>query len=298
MKGSPTTKRYTAATIYVDHFSRLGFVYLQRSTNADETIQAEEAFERYANSHGIKIHHYHADNGRFAENKWTEHVKVSSQTMTFSGVNAHHQNGVAERRIRHLQDQARTMLIHGHKKWPQAIDAHLWPYALRMANDVYNSTISQGKKQEPINLFSKSIVRVNLKHFFTFGCPVYVLDSALQQRQKIAKWQERSRIGIYLGLSPNHSRTVALVLNPMTGHVSPQFHVRRDPTFQTVKRHFYGDVLLQSWQELCGFRCSSQPTRPSEGAPAPVYHLRIASTHQPPPSVSEGASTTSTEQPV
>jgi hypothetical protein len=289
MKGSPTIKRYTSATVFVDHFSRLGFVYLQKSTNAEETIQAKEAFERYSNSHGVKILHYHADNGRFAENKWTEHVKASSQTMSFSGVNAHHQNGVAERRIRHLQDQARTMLIHAQKRWPQAVDAHLWPYALRMANDVHNSTISnKDKNQAPINLFSKSNVQVNLKHFFTFGCPVYVLDSALQQRQKIAKWQERSRIGIYLGQSPNHSRTVALVLNPMTGHVSPQFHIRLDPTFQTVKKFYHGEVLLQSWQELCGFRHSDKQVRPSEGAPVlqQIKHTRF---RQPPSTDLEGA---------
>jgi hypothetical protein len=99
----------------VDHFSHLGFVYLQRSTNADETIQAKEAFKPYANSHGVKIHHYHAENSQFAKNKWTKHIKVSSETVPFSGVNAHHQNAVAGRRICHLQDQPRTMLIHEHK---------------------------------------------------------------------------------------------------------------------------------------------------------------------------------------
>ena len=31
--------------------------------------------------------------------------------------------------------------------------------------------------------------------------------------------------GIYLGHSPYHIGSVALVLNPETGHVSPQFHV-------------------------------------------------------------------------
>jgi hypothetical protein len=97
MKGLPTKKRYTSATVFVDHHSHFSYVYLQQSTNAEETIQAKEAFERFSDSHGIKVRHYHADNGRFAENRWVVHVKEKGQTMSFSGVNAHHQNGVAER---------------------------------------------------------------------------------------------------------------------------------------------------------------------------------------------------------
>jgi hypothetical protein len=38
-------------------------------------------------------------------------IKKSEQTITLCGDNAHFQNAVAERRIRTLQDQARTMLI-------------------------------------------------------------------------------------------------------------------------------------------------------------------------------------------
>jgi len=96
LKGIPTTKRYTAATVFVDHFSGLGYVHLQKTTNADETVQAKQAFEAYADSHGVKVLHYHADNGRFAENKWRNACTAKGQTLSFCGVNAHHQNGVAK----------------------------------------------------------------------------------------------------------------------------------------------------------------------------------------------------------
>jgi hypothetical protein len=36
-------------------------------------------------------------------------------------------------------------------------------------------------------------------------------------------------------VTPQHSRTVLLILKPMTGLVSPQFHVKSDKQFQTVK---------------------------------------------------------------
>ena len=97
---------------------------------ADGTVLAKQAFERFAASHGIIIRHYHADNGRFADNKWRKECSSKGQRLTFCGVNAHFQNGVAEHQIRELQGHARTMLIHASKWWPNAIDAHLWPYAL------------------------------------------------------------------------------------------------------------------------------------------------------------------------
>ncbi|KAI2498353.1 hypothetical protein MHU86_16164 [Fragilaria crotonensis] len=116
-----------------------------KSTNADETLEAKLAFERYASKFKVQVKSYQADNGRFAENKFMAAVKEAGQTITFCGVNAHFQNAVAERRIRTLQDQARTMLIHAQHRWPKAIDAHLWPYALRVANEIHNSTPTIGR---------------------------------------------------------------------------------------------------------------------------------------------------------
>jgi len=70
MKGKPTMKRYIAATVFIDHYSGFTFVHIQKSTSADETIEGKKAFEQYARSQGVSILHYHADNGRFADNKW------------------------------------------------------------------------------------------------------------------------------------------------------------------------------------------------------------------------------------
>jgi len=45
--------------------------------------------------------------------------------------------------IGRLQDSARAMLIHAHHNWTSVIDHHVWPYALRTANDVFNHATSQ-----------------------------------------------------------------------------------------------------------------------------------------------------------
>eukprot|EP00980_Cylindrotheca_fusiformis_P024769 scaffold12430_cov83-Cylindrotheca_fusiformis.AAC.1 len=115
---------------------------------------------------------------------------------------------------------------------------HLWPYALRMANDVINEApnLRDSEGKSPLQRFSNSEVQVHSKHWKPFGCPAYVLESALQNGRAIHnKWEYRAKVGIYLGRSPNHGRNVALILDRTTGLVSLQFHIRFDPTFQTVK---------------------------------------------------------------
>ena len=73
----------------------------------------------------------------------------------------------------------------------------------------------------------------DMKMEHTFGCPVYILDSKLQSSSiGPPKWDPRTRLGIYVGRSPYHAGSVALVLNPRTGHVSPQYHLVFDDDFQ------------------------------------------------------------------
>jgi hypothetical protein len=74
-----------------------------------------------------------------------------------------------------------------------------------------------------------------VKQPFSFGSPCFVLD--LQLQSGIAgppSWEPRPRCSIYVGHSPLHAGSVALVLNPCTGHVSPQFDVVFDDLYLTV----------------------------------------------------------------
>jgi hypothetical protein len=133
LRGKPTKARYKVATVFIDHVSRPSYVHLQKTTSADETVEAKQAFERFASANGVKVLHYHADNGIFADN------------------------------------QARTMLIHAQKRWPSAITAALWPYALRQANELLNGTPNiQIQEKVPIAVFAKTNVAPNPKHWFSF----------------------------------------------------------------------------------------------------------------------------------
>ena len=89
LKGKLTQQRYNYATAFVDQFSGYTFVYLQRRITSEETVQAKHAFERAAEQRGVKIIHYHADNGRFADNAFIEDCNAQRQSLSYCGVNAH-----------------------------------------------------------------------------------------------------------------------------------------------------------------------------------------------------------------
>jgi hypothetical protein len=295
MAGFLTRKRYKYACVFVDHFSDFGYVYMMKEQTANEALDAKLAFEAYSEAHGIEVKRYHADNGVCATQQWKEDCYQQWQLLTLAGVNAHHQNGKVERRIRTLQDLARCMLIHANHRWASAISVNLWPYALREANDVLNHTNSAAHryKSTPYQVFSRTEVDNTNKHRQPLFCPVYVLEAPLQSDPVIYdKWKARCRVGIYLGRSPSHARSVALVLNLATGRVSPQYHVVFDPAFSTVSELCQEPLPKSDWQRVCGFQgktsraeradqrmtyrsISTQQTLQGQASPARILQLVV-----------------------
>lgn len=215
-------------------------------------MESKIKFERISSQHGIDIKAYHADNGIFSTRSWREDFDEKNQKLTYSGVCAHHQNGVAEKKIQLLQTMARSMLIHAKHKWPKTVSTHLWPYAIFYVTYCLNNTpTSKSKfKETPEQLFTKSKVNINPLFFQPFASPSYVLQRELQSQQGIYnKWKERGRLGLYLGPSKHHARNIALILNIKKGLVSPQFHVQFDPKFSTITEENHEDGCLQA----CGF---------------------------------------------
>ena len=81
------------------------------------------AFEKFTAEHGVRINHYHCDNGLYADNAFKESCESSRQRLTFCGVNAHFQNGIA------IVESERKQLLHTHALWTAAVHFAPWPYA-------------------------------------------------------------------------------------------------------------------------------------------------------------------------
>ena len=243
----------------MDHFSDFTYCHLTTVVDGSATVKAKEAFERIATSHGISIKNYHCDNGLFDTLVFKTSVQKSHQSITFCGVNAHHQKGKAERRIKDVTTGAHSSLLHAAHRWPKAIHPALWPMVLKhyinLRNNISSTYIVGGKIgrrklpddyiNSPISKFCGLETKVNLNHFHLFRCPVYDLENKLQACRSHNKWSDCSKVAIFLQHSPMHSSSVPLVPNTSTGNVTPQFRYLYDDEFATCKI----DAKLNSvWQ--------------------------------------------------
>jgi hypothetical protein len=212
--------------------------------------------KQHAESCGVTVKAYHADNGIFAEQLFRDEVNSSQQRISFCAVGAHHQNGIVERHIGTLTQGARTSLLHAQRRWPEAIGTILWPFAWKDFERRYNNLFVDTDGLSPLNRFSGTTVRTDVRQYHPFGCPVFVLAAGLQNMgATIPKWDPRARVGVYLGHSPCHAGNVALVLNPKTLRVSPQFHLVFDDEFSTVPFMRNGEIP-NHWSELV--KCSAE----------------------------------------
>jgi hypothetical protein len=232
----PPAKRLNGGTIFVDHAS--GFVWLhhQISLRVGETLQAKRSFEREAQSYGMRIKGYHADNMLFSFPEFKVDVHNKGQTIDYSGVGAHHQNAIAKCAIKTITGWARTMLLHSILHWPEQADLQLWPFAMLHAVYLWNHLPSRDNLLAPVELFSgtKFDNYNHLNRAHVWGAPVYVLDPSLQDGKKLPKWHPRTHRGMYVGVSWSHSTRVSMILNLKTGNMLTQFYVVHNDLFATV----------------------------------------------------------------
>ena len=150
----------------------------QVSLNAGETVQSKDVFEQVMSNFGRKVKSYHTDNAPFQSKVFRESLLSDNQTITFSGVGTHHQNGAAERAIKTITWWARTMMLHAIIMWPEHANTELWPMAMDQAVFIWNNLPKQESKLSPTELLSGKLFdsHDHLKRLHVFGAPCFVLD--------------------------------------------------------------------------------------------------------------------------
>ena len=101
-------KRYMYAMVYINQFSSLGFLYLQKQVQ--KRLVRKTAFEHYCTQHRVKVQHYHADNGIFCAHKWVLDCRAKAEGIDIHRC-AYYQNIKMEE-----QEMECTMLIHAKHK--------------------------------------------------------------------------------------------------------------------------------------------------------------------------------------
>ena len=102
MSGFLTNQRLWGVTTFVDHVSDFFYVHLMRYLSNAETLLEKEAMEKTMAQAGWNVLHYHAENGRFADNGFVEAINSKDQNITFGWVGAHHQNGIVKNKSKLL----------------------------------------------------------------------------------------------------------------------------------------------------------------------------------------------------
>lgn len=258
---SAALNQYTGGVLLADSASEFIFLRNQVTLGTGDTLQTKQAFEHFAAQYGVKLQSFRVDNMPFASKEFRADCEAKGQTIDFSGVGAHHQNGVAERALKTITQWARSMMLHSLLHWPEEADASLWPLALEHAVYLWNYMPNIHSGFAPIEIFTGTKLKTHatIMNARVWGCPVYVLDPKLQDGKKIPKWKPRSRLGKFVGYSPEHSTNVGRILNLQTGYVSPQFHVVYDEMFSSVPTiRLEAEAFdAATWQTLVQLGCEN-----------------------------------------
>ncbi len=113
----------------------------------------------------------------------------------------------------------------------------------------HNASILRGKSTSPYTLSTSQDALWAFRDFRVCGCPSYILAKRLQDGDSYGKWKQRCWQGAYIGNSTCHAGHIPLIYNPLTTHISPQYHVTFDEGFTSLHRQS-SDIKEEILQKL------------------------------------------------
>ena len=138
-----------------------------------------------------------------------------------------------------------------------------WPFLMKAVAERLNSLQVDilGRTPESI-LHGVELQDIPVICYHTLLCPTYVLDTRLHSSGGAGPptWEPRSRIGVYIGNSTFHAGSVALVWNPTTGRVSPQFNVVFDDDWSTMP-YMKAGMLSPNWEDIVKYSWEMATTK-------------------------------------
>lgn len=148
----------------------------------------------------------------------------------FLGVGTKHQNVIAECCIQTICYWVRTLMVHSALHWERdnAANICLWPFPIQHAVWLYNQIPNRLICLSPLKILTKT----KSDHYNFLW--VFVLDPQIQDGKKIPKWNHRSCMGQFEGISLEHSSFVANMRHLQTSYVSLQYHLIFEDLYHTV----------------------------------------------------------------
>ena len=214
---------------FIDEKSKYTWITLLQSK--DRVLEAFKNFQNYITNHfNVKIKILRSDNGgEYTSTAFKQHLASHGIIQQTSCPYTPQQNGVAERKNRHLMEVARSMMFHTN------VPKRFWGDAVVTATYLINRTPTRVLfDATPYEVLNKS--RPSIDHLRVFGCVCFVLIPG-ELRNKL---EAKSTKAMFIGYSTHQKGYKCYV--PETRRVL----VSRDVKFMESKA-YYDE---KSWEEL------------------------------------------------
>ena len=251
--------------VFIDDFSRFTWFYPLKAKS--DFFSVFVAFQKLVeNQFDTKIKEFQSDGGgEFTSNQMKNHLKDCGIQQRISCPYTPQQNGIAERKHRHVVELGLSMIFHGH------IPLHYWVEAFYTASFIGNllPTSTLGNISPHELLFKQKPDYAMLR---VFGSACYPCLRPLGSH----KFEPRSLQCVFLGYNSQYKGYRCLY--PPNGKVYISRHVIFDEDLFPFKEKYqslvpkYQSPLLQSWQN--SVTCITPHVETEEPATPPISQTK------------------------